>query len=194
MRFSKKEQNPNLDNISKRYNVGRRQIISGGTFAAVAAAGSAIASKSNAQQGAAPSPRSSFGSHLIDHDVADMAPSFDLPFNPGIKIRGYTAINEPNCQIIIEDFFPGDEFEWQFPHDEQQYCLSGKMELTVWLPPLYSEKIETVIVPGTVYNYPIGAKKKVKVLGDEVFRHICFCPPSPNYPFPTAEQVKESAT
>ena len=68
------------------------------------------------------------------------------------------------------------------------------MELTVWLPPLYSEKIETVIVPGTVYNYPIGAKKKVKVLGDEVFRHICFCPPSPNYPFPTAEQVKESAT
>ena len=194
MRFIKKNNLIKDDKLKQRDKVGRRQIISTGAFAAVAAAGSTIPSQSNAQQGLAPSPRSSFDSHLIDNDVADKAPSFDLPFNPGIKIRGYTAINQPNCQIIIEDFFPGDEFEWQFPHDEQQYCLSGKMELTVWLPPLYSEKIETIIVPGTVYNYPIGAKKKVKVLGDEVFRHICFCPPSPNYPFPTAEEVMKASS
>ena len=29
---------------------------------------------------------------------------------------------------------------------------------------------------GTLYNYPIGTRKRVKVLGDEPFRHICFSP------------------
>ena len=87
-------------------------------------------------------------------------------------------------------FFPGDEFEWQFAHDEIQYCLSGSMQLTVWSPPLFAERVDTVIEPGTLYNYPIGTRKRVKVLGDEPFRHICFCPPSPNYPFPTADDVR----
>ena len=64
----------------------------------------------------------------------EKAPLLDLPFSDRIKIRGSSAINQPNCQVIIEDF-PGDEFEWQFPHDEIQYCLSGSMQLTVWSPP-----------------------------------------------------------
>ena len=174
--------------LPDRLNVGRRQLLGGGAFTAVSAI-MASGQVANAQQGLAPSPRSKFEAHLIDHDAMDKAPPFDLPFNPGVKIRGYSAINQPNCQIIIEDFFPGDEFEWQFVHDEQQYCLSGSMELKVWLPPLFGEMIETTIVPGTVYSYPIGAKKRVKVLGDEVCRHICFCPPSPNYPFPTVDEI-----
>lgn len=140
--------------------------------------------------GLAPTPRSGFAAHKIDHDALDAAPLFDLPFNPGVQVRGYSAINEPNCQVIIEDFMPGDEFEWVFTHDEFQYCISGEMDLEIWLPPLYGESVRVKITPGTVYSYPLGARKKVKVTGAEPCRHLCFCPPSPDYPFPTLEDLK----
>lgn len=140
--------------------------------------------------GLAPTPRSRFEAHTIDHEALDSAPCFDLPFNPGVRIRGYSAINQPNCQVIIEDFMPGDTFEWTFAHDEMQYCISGEMEVEVSLPPLYSEVMKAKIVPGTVYTYPVGARKHVTVTGSEPFRHICFCPPSPDYPFPTLSDLQ----
>jgi quercetin dioxygenase-like cupin family protein len=143
--------------------------------------------------GLAPTARSTFEAHTIDHDAMDKAPLLDLPFNPGSKVRGYSAINQPNCQIIIEDFMPGDEFWWTFCHDEMQYCISGEMEVEVYLPPLYSEVVKTRITPGTVYSYPLGARKHVKVVSDVPVRHICFCPPSPNYPFPTLADLKASS-
>lgn len=142
--------------------------------------------------GLAPTPRSGFAYHYIDHDALDKAPLLDLPFNPGVKIRGYSAINEPNCQVIIEDFMPGDEFSWTFTHDEMQYAVSGEMEVEVYLPPLYSEVIKAKITPGCIFTYPVGARKHVKVTGTEPFRHICFCPPSPGYPFPTLDDLKKS--
>lgn len=140
--------------------------------------------------GLAPNARSSFEYHYIDHAALDAAPLFDLPFNPGVKIRGYSAINQPNCQVIIEDFMPGDEFSWVFTHDEMQYAVSGEMEVKVWLPPLYSEVIEAKVTAGCIYTYPLGARKQVKVTGKVPFRHICFCPPSPNYPFPTLADLR----
>lgn len=140
--------------------------------------------------GLAPNPRSRFAQHTVDHAALDGAPLFDLPFNPGVRIRGYSAINEPNCQVIIEDFMPGTEFSWVFTHDEFQVALSGEMQLEVWLPPLYSESTKTVIRAGDIYTYPVGARKHVKVLGSVPFRHICFCPPTPDYPFPTLADLK----
>jgi quercetin dioxygenase-like cupin family protein len=127
---------------------------------------------------------------VINHLALDDAPLLDLPFNPGIRIRGYSAINQPNCQVIIEDFMPGDSFEWTFVHDEMQYCISGEMEVEVYLPPLYSDVVKATIGPGTVYTYPVGARKHAKITSSEPFRHICFCPPSPDYPFPTLDDLK----
>ncbi len=144
--------------------------------------------------GLAPTARSKFAAHHIDHAAMDQAPFFDLPFNPGCRIRGYSAINQPNCQVIIEDFMPGAEIWWTFAHDEMQYALSGEAEVDVYLPPLYAEVIHAHIVPGTVYSYPVGARKHLKVIGNEPLRHICFCPPSPDYPFPTLEEIKGGAT
>jgi quercetin dioxygenase-like cupin family protein len=140
--------------------------------------------------GLAPSQSSGFARHTIDHRALDGAPLFDLPFNPGVKIRGYSAINEPNCQVIVEDFMPGAEFTWVFAHDEFQVALSGEIELEVWLPPLYAESVKTRIKAGDIYTYPVGARKRVKVVSSVPFRHVCFCPPSPNYPFPTLEQLQ----
>jgi quercetin dioxygenase-like cupin family protein len=134
--------------------------------------------------GLAPSARSVFAKHSIDNAFLESLQQFDVPFNPGAKLRAYTAINQPNCQVIIEDFMPGAEFTWVFPHDEFQFCLSGEMDLQVWLPPLYEQPMKTRMKAGDVYTYPVGARKHVKVIGSEPYRHICFCPPSPNYPFP----------
>lgn len=143
--------------------------------------------------GLAPTVRSKFEAHQIDEEALDKAPMLDLPFNPGVQIRGYSAINQPNCQIIIEDFMPGDEIWWTFAHDEIQYAISGEMEVEVYLPPLYSEVTKVHIKPGMVFTYPVGARKHLKVLGDKPFRHICFCPPSPDYPFPTLDEIKAAA-
>jgi len=142
--------------------------------------------------GLAPTPRSKFEAHQIDELALDKAPLLDLPFNPGVCIRGYSAINQPNCQIIIEDFLPGDEITWTFVHDEMQYAISGEMEVEVHLPPLYAESVKVHVKPGMILNYPVGARKHLKVLGDKPFRHICFCPPSPDYPFPTLDDLKKS--
>ncbi|KKW91293.1 MULTISPECIES: cupin domain-containing protein [Sphingobium] len=144
--------------------------------------------------GLAPAARSIFEAHDIDHAALDQAPLFDLPFNPGVRIRGYSAINQPNCQIIIEDFMPGDEFVWTFAHDEIQYAISGEMEVEVYMPPLYSEMVRATIRAGTVYSYPVGARKHVRITSKEPFRHICFCPPSPDYPFPTLEEIRNGRT
>jgi quercetin dioxygenase-like cupin family protein len=141
--------------------------------------------------GLAPTPRSSFDAHTIDNAALDRAPLFDLPFNPGVKIRGYSAINQPNCQVIIEDFLPGSEFWWTFAHDEFQVALTGEMEVEVYLPPLYTEVIKRTIRAGDIFTYPVGARKHVKVTGSVPFRHICFCPPSPDYPFPTLADLKK---
>lgn len=135
--------------------------------------------------GLAPTARSSFDAHTVDHAALDRAPLFPLPFADGVMIRGYSAINQPNCQVIVEDFLPGTEFWWTFAHDEFQVALSGEMELEVYLPPLYGEVIRRTIRTGDIYVYPVGARKHVKVTSKEPFRHLCFCPPSPNYPFPT---------
>jgi quercetin dioxygenase-like cupin family protein len=140
--------------------------------------------------GLAPTARSSFEAHTVDHAALDRAPLFDLPFSPGVQIRGYSAINQPNCQVIFEDFLPGTEFWWTFAHDEFQVALSGEMELEVYLPPLYTEVVKRRIRAGDIYTYPVGARKHVKVTSKEPFRHICFCPPSPGYPFPTLADLK----
>jgi quercetin dioxygenase-like cupin family protein len=140
--------------------------------------------------GLAPTTRSGFDFHTVDEAALDTAPQFDVPFNPGAKLRGYSCINQPNCQVIVEDFMPGTEFAWTFVHDEMQYCISGEIEIEVFLPPLYAESTKTRLTAGTVYTFPLGARMHVKVIGDVPFRHLCFCPPSPDYPFPTLDQLK----
>lgn len=144
--------------------------------------------------GLAPNPRSKFRHHRIDHRALDGAPAMPLPFQVGEqKIRGYSAISEPTVQIIIEDFLPGTEFSWVFTHDEYQYCISGAIDIEVWEPPLYQESTRARLEAGSVYSFPVGARMHVKVVGTEPFRHICFCPPNPGYPFPTLEEMKAIA-
>lgn len=143
--------------------------------------------------GLAPTARSDFAVHRPDHAALDGAPLLRLPFNGAVDIRGYSAINQPNCQVIVEDFLPGTSFDWTFVHDDFQVAVSGEIALTVWLPPLYADKVEHRITAGMFYTFPLGARMHVEVIGDQPYRHLCFCPPSPNYPFPTLDEIKSGA-
>ena len=141
--------------------------------------------------GLTPGDYSRFRVHRIVAEDMDAAEPMELPFNPGVMIRGYgTEINEPAAQVVIEDFLPGTEFDWTFVHDEMQYAISGEIDIEVFLPPLYAESVKERLSAGCVYLFPAGARMHVKVLGDEPYRHICFCTPNPSYPFPPAASMK----
>lgn len=133
---------------------------------------------------------SRFRVHQYDPADMEQATSFPLPFNPGVQIKGYgTEIDEPAGQIVIEDFLPGTEFNWQFAHDEMQYCISGQAEIEFFHPPLYSDSVKAQLGPGSMYLLPQGGRMQIKVIGDEPYRHICFCYPGPRYPFPPAASI-----
>ncbi len=140
--------------------------------------------------GLAPNPRSKFRHHVIRDADMEGAPLFPLPFHQNVDLRGYTVIDEPTCQIIIEDFMPGTTIEWVFTHDEYQYGISGMADIEVFEPPLYQESSKARLEAGSVYTFPVGARMKITVVGDQPYRHICFCPPSPGYPFPTVDDVR----
>lgn len=127
---------------------------------------------------------SKFKVHHFNHDDMDRAELIPLPFNPGVEIKGYsTEINEPCAQVVVEDFLPNTEIWWTFPHDEFHYCVSGSAEIEFFLPPLYAESVKETIRPGSVVLMPSGGRMNIKT-GDEPYRHICFCFPGPDYPFP----------
>lgn len=140
--------------------------------------------------GLTPSPYSKFKVHKIRPEDMETAALLDLPFNPGVQIKGYkTEIDEPAAQVIVEDFLPGSEFSWQFMHDELQYAISGAIDIEVFLPPLFAESVKKRLDAGCVYLLPAGARMHVSVVGDEPYRHICICVPNPGYPFPEAESM-----
>ncbi|MEL7027794.1 MAG: hypothetical protein AAGL49_00975 [Pseudomonadota bacterium] len=140
--------------------------------------------------GLTPGQYSRFQVHRIKASDMEAAPLLELPFNPGVTLKGYkTEIDEPAAQVIVEDFLPGTEFSWTFVHDELQYALSGKIDIEVFLPPLYGESVKTTLDEGCIYLFPAGTRMHVKVLGDEPYRHICICVPNPGYPFPPAESM-----
>lgn len=135
---------------------------------------------------------SSFQVHKIVPDDMDGVAPIDLPFNPpGTQIKVYgTEINEPAAQVAIEDFLPGTELTWVFPHDEVQYCLSGRAEIEIHMPPLYQEVKRAILEPGCVYLLPQGGRMRIKVLDDVPFRHVCICFPNPSYPFEGAASIR----
>ena len=89
----------------------------------------------------------------------------------------------------MEDFLPGEDIVWTFPHDELQYVLSGAAELEVSMPPLYGETLRARVEPGCIVYFPAAARMRVTVLHDAPCRHIAFCYPNPSYPFPPAASL-----
>ena len=135
---------------------------------------------------------SKFQIHQYNPSDMEAAPLIPLPFNDGVSIKGYgTEVNEDAGQIVIEDFLPGTKFSWQFSHDEMQYGISGRARIRFYHPPLYADVVEHELGPGSMYLLPNGGRMEIEVLGDEPYRHVCFCFPGPKYPFPPAESMSK---
>jgi ethanolamine utilization protein EutQ (cupin superfamily) len=79
------------------------------------------------------------------------------------------------------------------PHDEVQFIVAGRAEITYHLPPLMVESGKVVAEPGCVYFLPQGARITWNVLSDEPFPHLCVCWPNPGYPIPVAPSVATEA-
>lgn len=145
------------------------------------------------QPAAAAIPYSRFRMYtVVDRDLDD-APACEFPFVPGSKFKAVNCgIDEPAVQVNFEDFLPGPDIVWSMFHDEVQYVVSGRAEITFHLPPLMQEHGKVVAGPGSIYLLPRGARIVWRVLGDEPFRHLCICIPNPGYPIPVAESVREA--
>jgi quercetin dioxygenase-like cupin family protein len=127
----------------------------------------------------------------IDSDL-DTAPDMEFPFAKGSRFRAVnTGINEPACQINYEDFIKGTDIVWTLAHDEVQYVVSGRAEITYHLPPLMLESGVEVAEPGSIYYLPRGCRVVWKVLSDEPFRHLCVTYPNPGYPIPVAASISK---
>ncbi len=50
------------------------------------------------------------------------------------------GIDEPPCQLVYEDFFPGCETRWTTWVDQLDFVTKGKAEITYYQPPAWEEK------------------------------------------------------
>jgi len=115
-----------------------------------------------------PFPYSEF--KIFKVDPSAMKPTY-------IETRGVTmdvAVfnDEPGATTGVEDFRPGDEVEWSFYHDEVQYILKGKAEISYSLPPMHRRWYKTSAEEGCIYLIPRGARVKFKVIGNDPYRHL----------------------
>lgn len=125
---------------------------------------------------------SRFAAHRILAEDIAAATLMPVPLRPGHEFRGYGIVDEPACQIRVEEVFPGLEIEWHLAHDEIHICLAGEAECEFWNPPLFDESERLHILPDTVYFMPDGGKAHFRVLGDQAYRYLTITFPSAGYP------------
>lgn len=125
-----------------------------------------------------PYPYSEFEVHKVTDD--GMAP-IDIT-TKGVTVDFKAYVDEPGATIGLEDYRPGDEVDWNYLHDEVHYILKGKGEITYSLPPLHRRWYQTTAEAGCVYLIPRGARLRIKVIGDEPYRHLFVVMPGGFYP------------
>jgi len=101
------------------------------------------------------------------------------------------GIDEPPCQLVYEDFYPGYEYRWTTWVDQLDFVTQGKAEITYLQPPALEEKRTILVEAPCIYLIPRGTPIIWKVVGDEVYRHISVDIPNPLFPTELAKSVKE---
>lgn len=101
------------------------------------------------------------------------------------------GIDEPSCQLVFEDFFPGYEYRWTTWVDQLDFVTKGKAEITYYQPPSLEEKNTIVVEAPCVYLIPRGTPLVWKILGDEVFRHMSVDIPNPLFPTELAKSLQD---
>jgi hypothetical protein len=53
-----------------------------------------------------------------------------FPLRPDSRFRIVTLMNEPATQVVLEDWFKGNDIEWVYFIDAFHIALSGRAEVT----------------------------------------------------------------
>jgi mannose-6-phosphate isomerase-like protein (cupin superfamily) len=117
----------------------------------------------------------------IDWSKLDEAPLEPYPTKPGSKFRWAIIMDEPTCQVVLEDWFKDNDIEWTYWVDSLFFVVSGRAEMEIWQPPNWVTKTKRVVAEGDVFLCPRGARASWKILSDEPFRHIVVDIPNAGY-------------
>lgn len=127
---------------------------------------------------------------IDDADLDAVTPEPVGILGGGLQRMVGIGIDEPACQMVMEDFFPGSEYHWTTWQDQVDFVTSGSAEITCLLPPALEEKVVVVAEAPCVYLIPRGARITWKPLGDRPFRHISVDFPNPGFPSSLAPSVR----
>ncbi len=135
---------------------------------------------------------STFRYYKIDEDDLDSVEPEPLELLGGGPWRMVgIGIDEPPCQLVYEDFFPGHEYRWTTWVDQLDFVTKGKAEITYLQPPSLEEEKTVLVEAPCIYLIPRGTPLVWKVVGDEVYRHISVDIPNPLFPTELAKSLKD---
>jgi len=117
----------------------------------------------------------------IDWPALDAAALEPYPTKPESKFRWAIILDEPTCQVVVEDWLKGNDIEWTYWVDSLFFVVSGSAEMEIWQPPNWVTKTTKVVEKGSVFLCPRGARASWKVLSDEPFRHVVVDIPNAGY-------------
>jgi hypothetical protein len=134
---------------------------------------------------------SKFRVYQIDPDDLDSVEPEPQPFLGGGLWRAVgVGIDEPCCQIVYEDFYPGHEYSWTTWIDQIDFVTQGKAEITYYETPALEKQHTVTVEAPCIYLIPRGTPLVWRVLGDEVYRHFSFDIPNPLFPIENGKSVK----
>ena len=83
---------------------------------------------------------SKFCYYKIEEDDLDSLEPQPVEFlGGGLQRMVGVGIDEPCCQLVYEDFFPGYEYRWTTWVDQLDFVTQGKAEITYYQPPSLEE-------------------------------------------------------
>ena len=117
----------------------------------------------------------------IDWPALDTAPLEPYPNAEGSRFRWQLILDEPACQVVIEDWFKDNDVEWTYWIDSLYLVISGSAEMEIWQPPNWATRTAAILEAGSIFLCPRGARARWHVTSDEPFRHVVVDMPNPGY-------------
>ena len=124
-----------------------------------------------------------------DERILDVLPKVHLDVNdPQIEtttLRGTWSVNpdliwKPEALVALESFPAGKTSKYTFWHNEMQFIVAGKAELTYSLPiTRFSVEKTMKVEKGDAYVIPCGAEVKFKVDPSGPLQRLCVAMPGP---------------
>ena len=117
----------------------------------------------------------------LDWEALDAAPLESYPTVETSKFRWSMIVDQPTCQVVLEDWLKDNEIEWTYWVDSLFIVFSGTAEMEIWQPPNWTKRFKRTVGPNDVFLCPRGARARWKVTSEEPFRHLVVDIPNAGY-------------